>query len=45
MSRQQIIALIRKDELQRFREYVDDRPQIYVRYVLPAGTPRANDGK
>ncbi|SHG89306.1 hypothetical protein [Bradyrhizobium erythrophlei] len=34
MSRKQILKLIRQDELRRFREYVEDRPQPYTRYVV-----------
>jgi hypothetical protein len=33
MSRKQILKLIRQDELRRFREYVEDRPQPYTCYV------------
>lgn len=34
MSKQQIIALIRKDELRRFRDFIEDRELPYTRYVV-----------
>jgi hypothetical protein len=34
MTRKSIIKLIRADELRRFRDYVEDRPIPYTRYVI-----------
>lgn len=34
MKSSRTIEMLRKDELRRFREYIEDREQPYTRYVV-----------